>query len=335
MTSLIHAPRCWLLALAIPIGANTAAAPPSAPSTPAVPSERDRTNPAPLALREALDAWLRWNRIPDLTIERLSTAVEHAALLAAAGQERPHAADDFTAWLESSACTVRLSGREPVDSPAIDAAEAALRDVIARWASMPEPSPQDRTAVLAEEQAILEATISTADRFAARHRLDDASIDRLRRRLEEFAETRRGRRGNPFLPDWMLPRTVSPSALAERVAQSIDRDALLAALGERAAIELGLLRGDPRTARFRRLLVDSQIDAAAHRIDALASQVLDETAPEAPPPETVRDRGAAADGGLPPIAFGPSPSPVPQAGNRSTFESIVEALLADVPTRGE
>ncbi|MGA1044427.1 MAG: hypothetical protein ACO3ZY_04385 [Phycisphaerales bacterium] len=307
MTSLIHAPRCWLLAIAMPIGANTAAAPPSAPSTPAVSFER----------------------------ARLSTAVEHATFLAAAGQERPHAADDFTAWLESSACTVRLSGREPVDSPAIDAAEAALRDVIARWASMPEPSPQDRTAVLAEEQAILEATISTSDRFAARHRLDDASIDRLRRRLEEFAETRRGRRGNPFLPDWMRPRTVSPSALAERVAQSIDRAALLAALGERAAIELGLLRGDPPTARFRRLLVDSQIDAAAHRIDALASQVLDETAPEAPPPETVRDRGAAADGGLPPISFGPSPSPVPQAGNRSTFESIVEALLADVPTRGE
>jgi hypothetical protein len=319
----------------MPIGANTAAAPPSAPSTPAVPSERNRTNPAPLALREALDAWLRWNRVADSTIDRLSTAVEHAALHAAAEQERPHAANDFTTWLESSACSVRLSGREPVDSPAIDAAEAALRDVIARWASMPEPSPQDRTAVLAEEQAILEATISTADRFAARHRLDDASIDRLRRRLEEFAETRRRRRGNPFLPDWMRPRTVSPSALAERVAQSIDRDALLAALGERAAIELGLLRGDPRTARFRRLLVDSQIDAAAHRIDALASQVLDETAPEAPPPKTVRDRGAAADGGLPPIAFGPSPSPAPQAGDRSTFESIVEALLADVPTRGE
>ncbi|MGA1400566.1 MAG: hypothetical protein ACO38P_09275 [Phycisphaerales bacterium] len=93
-------------------------------------------------------------------------------------------------------------------------------------------------------------------------------------------------------------------------------------------------RGDPGADRLD-LLGRKAVALGGHRLVVVARQELDETAPEALPRETARGRGAAADGGPPPVAFGPSPSPVPQAGDRSTFESIVEALLADVPTRGE
>lgn len=328
-----HASDPWIEpAAAIVEGGSGALASPAA----AEPAATDFRQPDSVAraMRQALEAWLRWDRVPDAAVEHLGEVLEREVIAAATAPDRPQAAADFTAWLGSSGWSVPPFPRDAIDSPAIASVAASLRDAVARWAATPEPSQRDRAAVLAEDQAMLEATLAAADRIAQRHALDEPSADRLRRRLGESADLRRGRRGNPFFPEWMLPRTVGPITLAQQVADAVDRDALLRALGERASIELGMLEADPRTARFRRLLVDAQIDAAAHRIDELAGRTLDETAPD----------GARGEGdswrGLAPRAAETRPSDREPPADAldgvapRTFDSIVEGLLADAPPRG-
>ena len=106
-------------------------------------------------------------------------------------------------------------------------------------------------------------------------------------------------------------------------ASAAPNHVLQRAIAERAAIELRELEGDPRTARFRRLLVDAQIDAAAHRLDELASRALDEADPDAPPRETPPPwphRGEPREHAL------ASPT---QPGRG--FDAFVEALLVGAP----
>jgi hypothetical protein len=285
-----------------------------------------------LSMRHALEEWLRWNRVPEVVAVHLGDVLEGEVNLRAHDQHRPRAAADLSAWLQSSAWRVPSITGAPIDSPKVAVAASVLRDAVARWAATPDPSPADRLTILAEEQAMLESTLAAAQRFAARHGLDEASIDRLRRRIARLADQRRGQRGNPFFPEWRRPRTVEPMALAERLARSLDGNALLEALGDRAAIELRLLEGDPRTARFRRLLVDAQIDAAANRLDEIVGLTLDETAPEEDRDGADSWRGIAGGANEAPAADRPARTVEPDERDPRTFDSIVEELLAAPPS---
>ena len=322
--------------------ATLSASPPAPPASDAVrpqtgpaavPSRRDAIVARSLAdvagaMRDALEASLRWHGCGEEAVAQLGAAVESAVVAGdstrLAESTRRHAAADFSAWLGSPAW--RQPPRRPageVDSEDLAAAKSVLRWAIARWLEAPPVGEAERAHCIAEEQAMLATLLESIESIAAARRLDESSIARLRRRVSEQAEIRLARRGNPFFPEWAAPRPMGAAALSESLASAIAQDALLRAIAERAAIELRELEGDPRTARFRRLLVDAQIDAAAHRLDELASRALDEADPDAPPRETPPPwphRGEPREHAL------ASPTE-PGRG----FDAFVEALLVGAP----
>lgn len=308
----------------------------------AEPFDRSRTSdwtapPQPLepthagvaaAMRDALEASLRWHGSADSTIAPLASAVESIVLAAAPTRlpldKRRHARADFAAWLAAPAWRPpRPSPSGAIDSHELAAAEALLRGSVEGWLAADAISETQRAGCIAEEQAMLAVQLESIETIVRERGLDETSSDRLRRRVNEHAEIRLGRRGNPFFPAWARPRPIGAAAIAERLAAALRGDALLRAIAERAAIELRELERDPRTARFRRLLVDSQIDAAANRIDELAARTLDEADPtaarvDAPAPRAPRAATASDEASSPPS---------PTLG----FDALVERLLAGAP----
>lgn len=316
-----------------------ASAPPPSPSAaPAVLAAKESdARPSPpspsveevaLGLRETLAASLRWHGVDDEAVYRLGAAVESIVLAANAvdlpADKRRRATDDFAAWLGSP--WWRLPPRSlagTTDADFLASTESLLRPALDRWLMAPAVSETDRTACLAEEQAMLAVLLESIEAIARDRRLDEACVDRWRQRVLAQAEVRRSRRGNPFFPEWSRPRPIGPASLGERLAAAVRGDGLLRAIAERASIELRALEQDPRTARFRRLLVDSQIDAAANRLEEIAARTLDEADPDGPPRADPPPRS-------PLTSARPEGVSSPDATDRR-FDTFVEELLAGAP----
>ena len=295
--------------------------PPTVPDAPSVAV-------AAHAMRKALDASLRWHDLNDSTVSALGTVVESAVLAATDDElsrdKRRRAAADFTAWLASP--WWRPPARSPsgaTDSAELAASASLLRVAIERWLATRAVSAADHAACIAEEQAMLAVLLESIDGIARERRLDDSSSGRFQQRVLALAEVRLSRRGNPFFPEWSAPRPIGAAVLGDRLAEAVRGDALLRAITERVAIELQALERDPRTAKFRRLLVDSQIDAAANRLDEIAAKTLDAADPKAPPREEPPLRSARA-------AASESAPQTPEPTTR-TFDAFVDELLAGAP----